>query len=191
MSPMAHANARHSEVGALVDTDFGGSDVILRVEGSPYARIRSRSGHAGLLNQVLLTDVFGVGYLLPGTRPQGKPPPPTSSLGVWWQPAYRNKQRQCLATATPLEQSFPNKEPSKASFRIPLTPDAREIGQGPIFPVVEAWGRDDLSLSTTSDAAVCDPIVMIRAGERLRSDRGARRDVARARWPAEKRNDEA
>lgn len=30
---MAHANARHSEVGALVSTMFGGSDAILRVEG--------------------------------------------------------------------------------------------------------------------------------------------------------------
>lgn len=56
MSPMAHANARHSEVGALVDTNFGGSDAILRVEGSPSARTRLRSRHAGLPQLSDFTD---------------------------------------------------------------------------------------------------------------------------------------
>lgn len=69
--------------------------------------------------------------------------------------------------------------------------EAREIGQGSCCPVDEAWGCDDLSLSAASNAAKCDPTPMIRTGGRLRSDRGPQRAVARARWPAKKRNGEA
>jgi hypothetical protein len=115
---MAHANARHSEVGAIVNTKFGGSDAILRVEGSPSARTRSRSGNAGLPSRVLaewvgdLLDVYRIGCLPPRTRPLTRSTLlPSFSRGVWWQPAYRNKQRQCLAAATAFGQSFPNEEP--------------------------------------------------------------------------------
>lgn len=72
---MAHGNARHSEVGALVNTKFGGSDAVLRVEGSPSARTRSRSGYAGPYNRILAERVgdlltsTGLACLLPRTRP--------------------------------------------------------------------------------------------------------------------------
>ncbi|KAJ0114274.1 hypothetical protein J7T55_010663 [Diaporthe amygdali] len=108
-----------SEVGALVDTNFGGSDEILRVEGSPSAMTRLRSGLAGLPNRATAMSTGSASY------------------------------------CNTFEQSFPKEEPWKASFPIPLTPDAREIGQGPIFPVVEAWDHEDLSLSTPSNAAIC------------------------------------
>lgn len=111
-----------------------------------------------------------------------------------------SKQMQCSAAATAPGQSLPNEEPGRPHFESHWTPPPqkkkkiREIGQGSLNPVDEAWGCEDLSLfclSAASNAAKCDPTLMIRTGERLRSDRGSQKAVARARWPAKKRHREA
>jgi hypothetical protein len=65
------------------------------------------------------------------------------------------------------------------------------LARGPFTPSSRRGVTTIESLSAASSAAICDPTLMIGTGERLRSDRGARRAVARARCPAEKRNREA
>ncbi|POS72927.1 hypothetical protein DHEL01_v208683 [Diaporthe helianthi] len=189
---MAHANARHSEVGALVNAMFGGSDTILRVEGFAV-----RQAQGAIRESVP-----------PTTQPSSLPRQqgqllahsvlPTVSVGCGrWAVAAGLPRKQTgraeavLGYCNSTWAEFVKWGARKASFRISMTPEAGEIGQGLLYPVDEAWGCDELSLSAASDAAKCDPTVMIRTGARLRSGRGAQRAVALAGWPAEKRNREA